>query len=95
VAFGMLAKGARERCVDMLMRGSCGEGGMNTVVAIHNNRGAFCHLPKLEAGGGGAGNNALKTRPFQTTTALEDRHKARRANEHMDRQTQHHVDPKD
>jgi hypothetical protein len=49
VAFGMLAKGARERLVDILMKGSCGEGGMNTVAAIHNNKGALCHSPKLEA----------------------------------------------
>jgi hypothetical protein len=49
VAFGMLAKGARERLVDILVKGSCGEGGMNTVAAIHNNEEALCHPPKLEA----------------------------------------------
>jgi hypothetical protein len=35
VAFGMLANGARGRLVDMV-KGSCGEGGMNTAAAIHN-----------------------------------------------------------
>jgi hypothetical protein len=43
----------------------------------------------------GAGDNALKTRPFQTTRELEDGHKARIADGHMDRQSQHYVDPKD
>jgi hypothetical protein len=36
VAFGMHANGARGRLVDMA-KGSCGEGGMNTAAAIHNN----------------------------------------------------------
>jgi hypothetical protein len=35
VAFGMLANGARGRLVDMV-KGSCGDGGMNTAAAIHN-----------------------------------------------------------
>jgi hypothetical protein len=35
--------------------------------------------------GGGAGDNALKTRPFWTTRALVDGHKARIADGHMDR----------
>jgi hypothetical protein len=101
VAFGMLAKGARERLVDILEKGSCGEGGMNTVVAIHSNKGALCHPSKarssssLMAGGGGWEKTRLKTRPFQTTGALEDGHKARIADGHVDRQSQHHMDPKD
>ena len=49
MAFGMLAKGARERLVDILMNGSCGEGCMNTGTAIRNNKEALCHPPKLEA----------------------------------------------
>lgn len=59
MAFGMLAKGARERLVDILEKGSCGEGGMNTVAAIHNNKGALCYPSKarslklFNAGGGG------------------------------------------
>jgi hypothetical protein len=89
VAFGMLAKGARERLVDILIKGSCGEGGMNTVAAIRNNKGALCRPPKLEARALQcwleAGDNALKTRPFQTTRALEGGHKARIADGHMDR----------
>jgi hypothetical protein len=35
VAFGMLVNGARARLVDMV-NGSCGDGGMNTAAAIHN-----------------------------------------------------------
>lgn len=89
MAFGMLAKGARERLVDILMKGSCGEGGMNTVAAIHNNKGALCHPSKARSSSSstlaGAGDNALKTRPFQTTRALEDGHKTRIADGHMDR----------
>ena len=49
MAFGMLAKGARERLVDILVKGSCGEGGMNTVAAIHTIRERFVTPPKLEA----------------------------------------------
>ena len=37
----------------------------------------------------------MKTRPFQTTRALEDGHKARIADAHMDRWSRHHIDPKD
>ena len=35
----MLVKGARGRWEDMMLRGSCGEGGMNTAAAIHKNMG--------------------------------------------------------
>ena len=49
MAFGMLAKGARERLVDIPIKGSCGEGGMNTVAAIHNNKGALCHPSKARS----------------------------------------------
>lgn len=38
VAFARLAKGIRREEVAMLEKGSCGEGGTNSAVAIHKDR---------------------------------------------------------
>lgn len=63
----MLASGARGRLADILMSGSCGEGGMNTVAAIHNNmhQSLALRCSKLEASKArGAEDNALRTRAY-------------------------------
>ncbi len=74
VALGMLANGARGRLVDMV-KGSCGEGGMNTAAAIHNDvlsdSGRGNGICSSTARVGGALGHATGTRPLLPTQRIK------------------------
>ena len=90
----MLASGARGRLVDILMRESCGEGGINTAAAIHNNSAAFPHPPKARrwrrAMLEGRKRNAFKTRRCDPRQRLTGGPEEEIADGHTDRQGQHY-----
>lgn len=85
---GMLARGARGRLADILTRGSCGEGGTKTAVAIHNNDAACCYPPMLEARGAQVVEGRKTTRekhvPSAPTKTLMGLHGERIAEWHVD-----------